>query len=71
MGAIPSGKGGEHFHILVCLDGSGMVGARRSTASRAAADPGWSSGRGGGGTEREGEGEGACAGPRHWPCRAV
>ena len=37
-------------HLMVCLDGSGMVGARWSTASRAMAaekNGGWSSRNGG------------------------
>ena len=54
---VPGGEGGEAWeqeevkaHLMVCLDGSGMVGARWSTASRATAvekNGGWSSGNGG------------------------
>ena len=41
---VAGGEGGEAWeqeevkaHLMVCLDGSGMVGARWSTASRATA----------------------------------
>jgi len=65
MGAIPSGKGGEGFPPLFPPQNAGFGGIWG-----AAAETGWSSGRGGGGKEREGGGEGAAAGPEYWPCRA-
>ena len=54
---VAGGEGGEAWeqeeakaHLMVCLDGSGMVGARWSTASRATVlekNGGRSSGNGG------------------------